>query len=203
MNKVVPRESGQPHHHAVQFYSDDDSLFTTVGGFISEGLVAGQPAVLISTEAHTRAMLEQLSARLIDVERAKHIGDLIVLDAENTLATFMKDDEPDPECFKRHVGDVITQALGGRVRTPVRAYGEMVDVLWKQNKPRAAIKLEILWNELASTHSFSLLCGYSMGNFYKQARQYRAIVAQHTHVIEPKDKSVPFERRRVARSATA
>jgi KaiC/GvpD/RAD55 family RecA-like ATPase len=202
--KAAPsKEPIHKHQHAVQFYGDEDALFTTVAGFVSEGLVAGQPAVLIATESHTESILEHLAARFIDIERAKHIGDLIVLDAENTLATFMKDDEPDPTCFKRHVGDVIGQALGGRVRTPVRAYGEMVDVLWKQDKPQAAIKLEILWNELATTHAFSLLCGYSMGNFYKQAQQFEAVCAQHTHVIKPEEKVIPFERRKVARMATA
>ena len=189
------------HQHAVQFYGNDDALFTTVAGFLSEGLVAGQPAVVIATESHTESILEHLQARFIDVERAKHIGDLIILDADNTLATFMKDDEPDPSCFKRHVGDVITQALGGRVRTPVRAYGEMVDVLWKQQKPEAAIKLEILWNELAATHAFSLLCGYSIGNFYKQTQQYEAVCALHTQVIKPDEKVIPFERRKVLRMA--
>ena len=204
MKKRTPGKAEEPihsHQHAVQFYGSDDALFTTVAGFLSEGLVAGQPAVVIATESHTESILEHLSARFIDVERAKHIGDLIILDADNTLATFMKDDGPDSTCFKRHVGDVIAQALGGRVRTPVRAYGEMVDVLWKQDKPEAAIKLEILWNELATTHAFSLLCGYSMGNFYKQTQQYEAVCAQHTHVIKLDEKVIPFERRKVARSA--
>lgn len=187
--------------HAVQFYQHEESLFSTVGAFLSEGLIAGQPVVLIATVPHTEAILEHLNACFIDVERAKHIGDLIVLDADNTLATFMRDDEPDPVCFKRHVGDVLAQALGGRVRTPVRVYGEMVDVLWKQDKPEAAIKLEILWNELAGTHAFSLLCGYAMGNFYKQTRRFDAVCAQHTHVIKPSTAAVPFERRKVARMA--
>jgi KaiC/GvpD/RAD55 family RecA-like ATPase len=187
------------HHHAVQFYGNDDSLFTTVAGFLSEGLVAGQPAVIFATELHIVSILDHLTTRFIDVERARHIGDLIVLDADNTLATFMRDGEPDRTSFKRQVGDVIARALGGRVRTPVRVYGEMVDVLWKQDKAHAAIKLEILWNELSSTHAFSLLCGYAIGNFYKQTQQYEAVCAQHTHVISPGENVVSFERRKIAR----
>ena len=189
------------HQHAVQFYGSEDALFTTVAGFLSEGLVAGQPAVIIATESHTPSILEHLAARFIDVERAKHIGDLIVLDADNTLATFMRDDAPDATCFTYHVGAVIMQALGGRVHTPVRAYGEMVDVLWKQEKLEAAIKVEILWNELATTHAFSLLCGYAMGTFYKQTQQFEAICAQHTHVFKPEQKVVQFKRHKIARTA--
>src|SRR5688572_13893461 len=165
-------ESIHSHHHAVQFYGTDESLFTTVAGFISEGLIAGQPAIVIATPAHCQAIVAELARRLIDVPAAKHIGDLVCMDAEETLATFMDGESPDPDAFKRHVGDVIAQTLGGRVRTAVRAYGEMVDILWKQGKPEAAIRLEILWNDLAQTHSFELLCGYSIGNFYKQADQF-------------------------------
>ena len=38
------------HHHAVQFYGDDDSLFTTVAGFLSQGFVDGHPAIVIATK---------------------------------------------------------------------------------------------------------------------------------------------------------
>jgi hypothetical protein len=187
-------------HHAVQFYGNDQALVTTVGGFISEGLIAGQPAILIATPAHTAAILDELSRRLIDVHHAKHIGDLVCLDAEETLSTFMAGDVPDPGAFRKNVGDAIDQALGGRVRTPVRAYGEMVDVLWKRGRSEAAIKLEILWNELAATHAFQLLCGYSMGNFYKQAEYFEQVCQQHTHVLS-ETRVVPFERRAVPRTA--
>ena len=112
----------------------------------------------------------------------------------------MAADLPDPEAFRKNVGDVIAQTLGGRTRTPVRAYGEMVDVLWKQGKVEAAIKLEILWNELAQTHSFQLLCGYSMGSFYKQAKHLEDICAQHTHVTGP-DNVLPFDPSRIGRTA--
>ena len=195
------RDALHSHHHAVQFYGDDATLFTTVAGFLSEGLVGGQPAVLIATNDHVAGILEQLEARFIDVEKARHIGDLVVLDADDTLATFMIDDHPDPVCFSRSIGNIITQALGGRTRTTVRAYGEMVDVLWRRGKEDAAIRLEILWNELANTHSFALLCGYSMGGFFKETSRLSDVSAHHTHIIDPHPNQVPFERRSVARQS--
>jgi hypothetical protein len=187
-------------HHAVQFYGNDQALVTTVGGFIGEGLIAGQPAIVIATPSHSAAIVDELSRRLIDVQQAKRIGDLVCLDAEETLATFMAGDVPNPGAFRKNVGDALDQALGGRVRTPVRAYGEMVDVLWKKGRAEAAIKLEILWNELAASHAFQLLCGYSMGNFYKQAEYFEQVCQQHTHVIS-ETKVVSFERRSVPRTA--
>ncbi len=187
-------------HHAVQFYGSDQSLCATVAGFISEGLIAGQPAIVIATPSHTAAILEELRRRLIDVDHAKHIGDLVCLDAEETLATFMAADMPDTDAFHKNVGEAISQALGGRVRTPVRAYGEMVDVLWKKGRAEAAIRLEVLWNDLAATHAFQLLCGYAIGNFYKQAEYFEQVCQQHTHVVAD-SKVVPFERRAVPRTA--
>ena len=188
------------HHHAVQFYGSDESLIVTVGGFISEGLIAGQPAIVIATPSHTAALLNDLARRLIDIQEAKRIGDLVCLDAEETLATFMAQQTPDPGAFRKNVGEVIEQALGGRVRTPVRAYGEMVDVLWKKGQPEAAIKLEILWNDLAASHPFQLLCGYSIGNFYKQAKYFEQVCQQHT-TVSADTKVMPFERRAFPRTA--
>ena len=43
----------------------------------------------------------------------------------------------------------------------VRAYGEMVNLLWRDGKAQQAIELEQLWNELASKYSFALLCAYA------------------------------------------
>jgi hypothetical protein len=181
------------HHHAVQFYGSDQSLFTTVAGFLSEGLVAGQPALVIATESHLAGILEQLTARLIDVDQAIRIGDLIVLDAHETLAKFMASDRPDPDAFEHEMAIVIQKLVRERPRVVVRAYGEMVDVLWKQGRPEAAIALEILWNKLAATYAFALLCGYSMGNFYKQVEQFKEICRQHTDIVEAEQKVLAFD----------
>jgi len=189
------------HHHAVQFYGNDASLFATVGGFLSEGLVGGHPSIVIATRDHMTAIADQLAARLIDVEAAKASGDLVFLDAEETLSAFMVDGMPNPGKFRHHVGGIIGDTLGGRKATIVRAYGEMVDVLWKQGQEDAAIRLEILWNKLATTYGFALLCGYSMGNFYKQAERFQEVCSQHTHVLDPAPKVVVFDQKKRARIA--
>jgi hypothetical protein len=64
----------------------------------------------------------------------------------------------------------------------IRAYGEMVDLLWKDGCEATAIRLETLWNQLARTCDFELLCGYSIGNFYKGS-SLDDIKRQHTHVV--------------------
>jgi signal transduction histidine kinase len=61
----------------------------------------------------------------------------------------------------------------------------MVDVLWKDGNTEGAIRLEELWNDLAATYSFSLLCAYAMGNFYKATHDhaFRDVCRQHSRVV--------------------
>jgi KaiC/GvpD/RAD55 family RecA-like ATPase len=174
------------HHHAVQFYGDEESLFTTVAGFLSQGFVDGHPAIVIATPAHRTAILQHLRGRLIDVEKAEKIGSLIVLDAQQTLDLFMVRGMPDQHRFDESVGTLIAKVIAGREdKVLIRAYGEMVDVLWKDGKADAAIRLEMLWNRLAQRHGFALLCGYAMGNFYKETKGFEAICREHTHIVAP------------------
>ena len=184
------------HHHAVQFYDTDTSLFVTVASFLAEGLVARQPAIVIATAAHRAAIEEHLCGRLIDCEAAKRQGDLLLLDAEETLGLFMVNGQPDRDMFEANIGRMIEQALAGRTRVTVRAYGEMVDVLWKRGESEAAINLEILWNRLAAKYDFALLCGYAMGSFYKQTKRRADVVALHSHVVDSVVVPFPQPKRR-------
>jgi len=74
-------------------------------------------------------------------------------------------------------------------------------VLWKQGKTAAAIRLEVLWNDLTTTHVFSLLCGYAIGNFSKQTQQYEEVCNLHAHVHASDHKVIPFDPERVIRTA--
>lgn len=68
----------------------------------------------------------------------------------------MVDGIPNASKFKTAIVPVIEQATRGRKGCTVRAYGEMVNVLWQAGHTVAATRLEMLWNELAQTHDFSL-----------------------------------------------
>jgi hypothetical protein len=171
------------HFHGVQFYNDPDALCRIVGAFIGEGLEQGTLAVIIATPDHTARIESCLQHRGIDVDALKHRGHLVTLDASETLEHFMTDGMPNPGAFRRTLGGILTEVRRGRERCTIRAYGEMVDLLWKGGREAAAIRLETLWNQLGSTHDFALLCGYSMGNFYKGAA-IDEIKAQHSHLVD-------------------
>lgn len=178
----APGTGSTGHFHAVRFYEDKASLCRTVADFLGEGVSLGQPGLVIATPAHREAVLAELRSRHIDVAAIEAAGDLLLLDAREVLATFMVDGMPDAKLFTVHVTAAIARLCRGRTDSSIRAYGEMVDVLWQDGMTAAAMRLEMLWNQLAMTHDFSLLCGYAMGSFYKDAGM-REICAQHSCVI--------------------
>jgi hypothetical protein len=190
---MIPENA--PHLHAVQFYEDTDSLCRRVAAFLGEGLVAGDPAISIARRTHQDGIISELNARLVNVEQARRRGDLVLLDCDDTLGAFVVAGQPDARLFHAYIGTVLDQVIRGRRRTIIRAYGEMVDVLWRAGKTEAAISLEILWNSLATKYSFSLLCGYSMGHFYKQPDLYDRVCEQHSDVYEPESRVLPFRRK--------
>ncbi len=171
------------HFHAVQFYNDPQSLTTMVAAFLAEGMVKGDAGVVIATPEHRVHIEAALQTHALDIDRLKRLGQFIVLDARETLDAFMVDGMPHSQTFTHVVGRVLDQACKSQPDCTIRAYGEMVNVLWKDGLEAAAIKLEMLWNQLANSHDFRLLCGYSMGNFYKGAA-IEDIKGQHSHLVE-------------------
>ena len=179
---MAHQTSNGRHFHAVQFYQDDESLISVVARFLADGLKQHQPAIAIATPEHRLALEDALTGYGLDVRRMRQLGDIVLLDARETLDTVLVDGMPDPRLF-HHVADSLFKEIA-RIHPDctTRAYGEMVNVLWKDGMGAAAIRLEMLWNELAKSHDFKLLCGYSMGDFYKDAA-VGEITRQHTHVL--------------------
>ena len=177
------------HGHSVQFYEDDRFLVDTVVDFFAVGLVDGLGAVAIATRDHIAAITHGLHEKGFDVERTRTNGQLTLLDADELLESFMSGVLPDAAKFRRAMDGVLGSHArfgdGVRERRPVLAFGEMVDLLCRQGNIDGAIRLEELWNELAESYTFSLLCAYSLGTFSEDTHDaaLRAICNQHAHVM--------------------
>ncbi|HJP85016.1 MAG TPA: MEDS domain-containing protein [Gemmatimonadaceae bacterium] len=155
--------------HDVQFYTSDKYLIESVVRFLSDGIRAGQPIIVIATEQHRRAFVEELQKRGLDPDKL-YSGQLSVwLDARETLNAFMESSIPNRELFYATVGSVFERLVEKRYYLVVRAYGEMVDLLYKDGNAEGAILVEQLWNELANHYKYSLLCGYCIDNFLHEA----------------------------------
>ena len=157
--------------HAVQFYNDDVLLIDAVAAFV--GSKENAMTIVVATEKHYEELRNALQA-------ANSVGEDKVdyLDAVELLSAFMVDGWPNQARFISTVGGFVERAA---LRGPVRIYGEMVAVLWAEGRSREAIRLEELWNELATRHTFSLLCGYPMSGFPDQKVNLSFLQVCHTH----------------------
>jgi signal transduction histidine kinase len=172
--------------HAVQFYESEVFLYERVSEFLGAGIQTGDRVVAIATADHREELTRRLQPQ--GITRAISEGQVVLLDAREMLSKFMIGEMPDPDLFRDAISRVLGTARGG-AGPRVRAYGEMVDLLWRDGNSRAAIRLEELWNEIGKAHSFSLLCAYVMGNFYKEgdAARFMEICRNHSHVIPTED----------------
>jgi hypothetical protein len=142
-----------PRDHAVHVYADDRAIGQELIRFVEDGLVLGQSVVVAANAAHR----ERIAAWRSDHPPISDSEFLLVVDAAETLETFMVEGIPDPVLFRRTVGAMVERAArGGRT---VRAFGEMVALLWADGNVTGALALETLWN-MASNRQFFLLCAY-------------------------------------------
>lgn len=69
----------------MQFYNHEEFLYDTVTRFVRDGLIIGQPAIIIATPEHRTGFVQGLTAAAIDVAALGRSGQLILLDARETL----------------------------------------------------------------------------------------------------------------------
>jgi PAS domain S-box-containing protein len=168
--------------HFVQFYDNDQFLLNQVVDFVESGTRAGEGVVVIATGTHLQALDDALGLRICR-SGTNASGFYFGLDAETTLARFMRQGRPDRHLFLSVVAEVMGRASGlGKRR--VRAFGEMVALLCEEGMSAAALELEALWNEASQYHEFSLLCAYPMSAFPsgEHGQAFADICASHSHV---------------------
>jgi hypothetical protein len=144
--------------HVVQFYAREEELADRVAGYLLGALRAGGVAVVIATAAHRRAFEGRLTGAGVDLAAAARAGTYRALDAGGTLRALMTGGQLDRGAFDHVIGELIADA--GRGKRPIRAYGEMVTLLWDAGLVNDAVQLEQMWDSLGLSHSFSLLCSY-------------------------------------------
>jgi signal transduction histidine kinase len=180
----APGDAVHPNH-IVQFYEDDAFLCDSVAQFLAIGLAAGEPVCVVATPEHRAAFAARLARRGLDIDESRARGQLAWLDAGDTLARFMVGDMPDWTLFSGFFGAIVEQSRRRAPLACVRTYGEMVDLLWRDGKKQAALRLEAMWNEFSASHSLSLLCAYVMGNFYRSSDvdSFRDVCRAHAQVV--------------------
>jgi hypothetical protein len=147
-----------PCDHLVQIYDDETRFMETLERFIGEGLDRGEGVVVIATASHLTWLEARLRTLEHDVDAARATGRYIGLDAAATLAEFMVAGWPDDTRFIDTILPVVQSA--GRGGRQVRAFGEMVALLWAQGHNAATLRLEALWNAFCRREALALFCAY-------------------------------------------
>ena len=173
-----------PCDHVVQIYDTEGVFLDTLAGFVGAGINANDACIVIATPAHLSALEERLTSCGISITGLIDDNRYFPLDAEKLLSEFMVDGWPDEVEFNNTVSTLLKRARGFKNRK-IRAFGEMVAVLWAQGNTGATVNLEHLWNKFVANESFCLFCAYpKVGITDDIADSIRHICSLHSKMID-------------------
>jgi len=180
---MQPTYITNPPPHLVQFFESDEFLTGAIAQYVESGVKRRDGIFVIATPEHRETVCQLLAARGINLGALIETGQLVLLDAAETLSSFIVEGQPSHDKFNQNVFSLIRNAQARF--THVRAYGEMVGLLFAENNVSATIELEKIWHALVAKYSFSLFCGYSLTAFNNtsHAQAFSEICESHSHVL--------------------
>lgn len=185
-NGRIPCAATTSGDHFVQLYgSDTSSLSSNVARFFAEGYRKGDGLLLIANAENTYTILDALRTFGLNPDSIRSSGRFVVLDAEKKLRSFMHEGQPDRRGFFESIVPVVQQLMSKSPSGEMSAYGEMVGVLWTLGSFSGAMALEEMWNDLLSSRSSRLFCGYPIDVFGPSfhACDVEALLSSHSHMI--------------------
>lgn len=171
-----------PCDHVLQIYRTDEMFLNTLEEFVSCGIKSGDCVIIIGTINHVNALEKRLQSKGFDLEALTDDNQLILLNTEITLGSFMRNGEPDENLFNMFLNNLMAKAK--RNDRKIRAFGEMVAVLWAQGDTNATVQLENLWNKFCETEAFCLFCAYPHSSFTQDINiSLKEICQAHTKMV--------------------
>jgi MEDS: MEthanogen/methylotroph, DcmR Sensory domain len=179
-------DEAEPQGHFVHLYGEEDHLLVAnVCRYLAEGLKRGDGIVVVAQPDHLESFTQGMSQEP-GYARAVLEGRILFLDAQTTLNQILMNGDPNWHQFLITVGDSLREVQDrGQGYTGLRAYGEMVGILWRQEQYAAAARLEDFWNRLLESTGCSLFCAYPIDIFGKdfQVSTLDAVLSAHTHML--------------------
>ena len=172
-----------PCDHIVQIYENDHLFLDALEGFIGSGFLAGDAVIIIATNEHRVEIKRRLTAQGFNVGLLMARDQFIVLDAEETLSKFMVNNWPDETLFVETIMSLLQRVR--QTNNKIRAFGEMVALLWQQGFNGATVQLESLWNKLHKQNDFTLFCAYPKIGFTQDMHaSMNKICCEHNKIID-------------------
>lgn len=172
--------------HLLQLYDADEAgLARNVCRYLFEGLRRGDGAMVIVAPAHRELFSAVLGDLGAGVPALLESRQMVFCDAGDTLAKFMEAGRPVWHRFDTAIREAMRQVRPHAVTGGLRAFGEMVGILWKERQFAAAIRLEQFWNRLLEQSSFCLYCAYHVDIFGKEVSlaNLDSVLCAHTHLM--------------------
>lgn len=194
---MAPREQLTPHQHVVQLYRDPGFMRRVVADWVLPPLQADGGAILVCTPEHAEDLRAELRRNGLDPAAFEQSGRLAFVNAEGLMSRFLVDGMPDPEAFLRLASALVrsVRSACGSPQAEVRAWGEMVNILFHRGDSAAAQALEHLWNEAIARERIHLLCSYRVDNLHPATHDglLHDICRGHTRLL-PEENEASFER---------
>jgi MEDS: MEthanogen/methylotroph, DcmR Sensory domain len=168
--------------HFVQIYESEEVFMDILASFASDALKHDHVAVVIATRVHRQGLNERLMESGHDLAALRLQDRFISLDVEEMLRKFMANGWVDDKLFFQFVADILARATkDGR---KVRAFGEMVTIMWSKGYYGAAVRMEHLCHRLCAENSFPLFCAYPEIGFAENGSEAMAhICAAHSKIL--------------------
>jgi len=171
-----------PHDHLVQIYENDGVFLDTLEEFVKDGFKANDCVVLIATAVHLKAIAQRFKGSKFNLDALIAKNKYIPYDAEKALGKFLVDGLPNKDLFMDFVIGILSPARENDYK--VRAFGEMVALLWEKGNTEATMMLEGLWDEFCKSEAFCLFCAYPKNGFKEDVnKSMESIYATHSKII--------------------
>jgi len=178
-----------PCDHIVQIYESDAVFIDTLAGFVGNGINSGDCCIVIATRSHLDALDRRLTSFGVRIDTLVEDKRYLPLDAEEMLAKFMVNGWPDEQLFINMVSQLIESCRNTKRR--IRAFGEMVAILWAQGHSGATVQLEHLWNKFCEKETFCLFCAYPKTGFTGDINSsVNHICDQHSKIISGSESQI-------------
>ena len=169
--------------HLVQIYENDNVLMNTLEGFVGDGFIRDQCAIIIATPEHLQNLDERLARQGFNDEELKATSQFITATVEDALQAIMVNNKLDKILFESFVAGLMNKAAACNKK--IRVYGEIVGELWRNGLHDATIQLEKMWHTLQQKNSFCLFCAYPQRDFkHDDHRSINMICNTHSKVID-------------------
>jgi hypothetical protein len=178
-----------PCDHVVQIYENDKTFLDLLENYVAGGFKLNECVIVIATRQHLNALHDRLKEDGFNLFELMINDHYIPLDAEETLGKFMVDGWPDENLFKYVIDKLVSKAM--QKKQKIRAFGEMVAILWSQGHSGATVQLEHLWNRFCEDKSLCLFCAYPKSGFTEDASTSMSnICGAHARMIDGVGESI-------------